>query len=203
MKIFGVGRNYQEHAKELGNSTPTEPIIFTKPETALLKGNAPFYYPEFSKDIHYEVELVIKIAKEGKNINARFADKYIESVAVGIDFTARDLQQKLKVGGLPWDIAKGFNGSAPVSEFISMDQIADINKLTFSLQKNGIQVQKGVPTDMVFTFGELIAYISRFFTFKKGDLIYTGTPSGVGPVQIGDVLEAYLGDEKMLITEIK
>lgn len=203
MKIFGVGRNYREHAKELGNSTPAEPIIFTKPETALLRNNAPFYYPDFSDDIHYEVELVIKIAKEGKNIHAKFADKYIESVAVGIDFTARDLQQKLKEGGLPWDIAKGFNGSAPVSEFISIDQIPDINKLSFSLRKNGIQVQKGAPTDMVFTFGELIAYISRFFTFKKGDLIYTGTPSGVGPIQVGDILEAYLGDNKMLITEIK
>lgn len=203
MKIFGVGRNYQEHAKELGNSTPTEPIIFTKPETALLKNNAPFYYPDFSKDIHYEVELVIKISKEGKNIDPKFAHKYIESIAVGIDFTARDLQQKLKAEGLPWDIAKGFNGSAPVSEFINIDQIPDITKLSFSLTKNGTKVQAGSPKDMVFTFGELIAYISRFFTFKKGDLIYTGTPSGVGPVQPGDVLEAYLNGEKMLITEIK
>ncbi len=203
MKIFCVGRNYSEHAKELGNSVPTEPIIFMKPETAMLRNNSPFYYPSFSKDIHFEGEIVLRIGKEGKNIDPKFVSKYIESIGLGIDFTARDLQLKLKDKGLPWEIAKGFNGSAPVSEFIPASEFKDLQNITFSLKQNGIVKQNSSSSEMIFDFAQIIAYISTYFTFKKGDLIFTGTPSGVGPVQIGDKLELFLGEKKMLETEIK
>jgi acylpyruvate hydrolase len=204
MKIIGVGRNYAAHAEELGNNKPSEPVIFLKPDTALLKDNAPFYHPEFSKDIHHEVELVLRICKEGKNIQEKFAHKYYDAIGIGIDFTARDLQDKLKSEGLPWTLAKGFNGSAPISnEFIPIEKIKDLNNIHFSLNVNGATKQKGSNKEMIFHFDFLIAFISKFITLKKGDLIFTGTPKGVGAVKIGDQLEAFMDDQKMLECEIK
>ncbi len=203
MKILAVGRNYAAHAKELSNEPAEEPIIFMKPDTALLKGNAPFYFPAWSDNIHYEVELVLKIGKEGKHIAEKFAHKYIEAIGVGIDFTARDLQNKLKDKGLPWTLAKGFNDSAPISSFIPAENFSDFSNIRFSLNRNGQQVQKGNSGDMIFPFGKIIAFISQFITLKKGDLIFTGTPEGVGPVSIGDKLEAFLEGQPLLETEIK
>jgi acylpyruvate hydrolase len=204
MRIFAIGRNYAEHIKELSNERPDEPVIFTKPDTALLKNNAPFYYPDFSKDIHHEVELVLKISKEGKNIDEKFAYKYFESIGVGIDFTARDLQTKAKEKGLPWDIAKGFNGSAPISEtFIPISKFADLANINFKLEVDGHLKQLGNTSLMLFSFSYIISYLSRFFTLKTGDLIFTGTPKGVGPIAIGNTLSAYIEDEKLLEFEIK
>ncbi len=203
MKILAIGRNYAEHIKELNNERPDEPVIFTKPDTALLKHNEPFYYPDFSQDIHYEVEIVLKVNKEGKYIEEQFAHKYFSEMGIGIDFTARDLQAKAKAKGLPWAIAKGFNGSAPVSEFIPLSEVSDLKNLNFSLQVNGEERQKGNTQLMLFSFDYIIAYLSRFFTLKTGDLIFTGTPSGVGPVQVGDRLQAYIEDREMLNFEVK
>ena len=203
MKIFAIGRNYAEHIKELNNERPEEPVIFTKPDTAILKNNEPFYYPSFSKDIHYEVEILLKIDKEGKNIEQKFAHKYYQEIGIGVDFTARDLQQKAKEKGLPWDIAKGFNGSAPISEFIPLASIKDLHNLNFSLKVNGEFKQQGNTSLMIFTFDYIIAYLSKFFTLKKGDIIFTGTPKGVGPVKTGDRLEAFIEDMPMLFFEVK
>ena len=203
MKIFAIGRNYAEHIKELNNERPEEPVIFTKPDTAILKNNAPFYYPDFSKDIHHEVEILLKIDKEGKNIEEKFAHKYYQEIGIGIDFTARDLQQKAKEKGLPWDIAKGFNGSAPISDFIPLSSIADLQNLNFSLKVNGEIKQQGNTSLMLFNFNYIISYLSKFFTLKKGDIIFTGTPKGVGPVKIGDKLECFIEDKNMLSFEVK
>jgi acylpyruvate hydrolase len=203
MKIICVGRNYSEHIKELNNATTEDPIIFFKPDTAVLKNNAPFYYPEISSDIHYEAELVIRIAKEGKNIEERFSHKYYEEIGVGIDFTARDLQKKAQEKGLPWALAKGFNGSAPISNFVSKSKFADINSINFSLKQNGELKQKGNSSQMIHSIDKVISFISKYITLKNGDLIYTGTPSGVGPVKVGDVLELFLEEEKMLECEVK
>lgn len=204
MRIFAIGRNYAEHIKELNNERPEEPVIFTKPDTALLRNNAPFYYPDFSKDIHHEVELVLRISKEGKNIQEKFASKYFDAIGVGIDFTARDLQQKAKEKGLPWDIAKGFNGSAPVSEkFIPVAEFKDLKDINFSLSINGGIRQQGNTSLMIFSFEYIISYLSRFFTLRTGDLIFTGTPKGVSPVQVGDTLSAYIENEKLLEFEVK
>jgi acylpyruvate hydrolase len=204
MRIFAIGRNYVEHIKELNNEKPDEPVIFSKPDTAVLKNNAPFYYPDFSKDIHHEVELVLRISKEGKNIQEKFASKYYDSIGVGIDFTARDLQQKAKEKGLPWDIAKGFNGSAPVSDkFLPVGSFADLGSINFSLNINGELKQQGNTSLMLFRFDYIISYLSKFFTLRTGDLIFTGTPKGVGPVKIGDKLSAYIEDEKLLEFEVK
>lgn len=203
MKILAVGRNYADHVKELNNQQSEEPVIFMKPDTALLKNNMPFYIPEWSKNIHYEVELILKIGKEGKHISEKFAHKYIEGIGVGIDFTARDLQNKLKEKQLPWTLAKGFDGSAPISEFLSPDNFPDFKNISFSLSKNGTEVQKGNSGDMIFSFEKIIAYISSFITLKKGDILFTGTPEGVGPVSIGDTLEASLAGKPLLKTEIK
>ncbi|MFN8415566.1 MAG: fumarylacetoacetate hydrolase family protein [Cytophagaceae bacterium] len=203
MKIIGVGRNYAAHAKELNNALPTEPVLFLKPDTALLKNNDDFYFPSFTKEIHFEIELVIKISKEGKYIQEKFAGNYFDEVGLGIDFTARDLQDQAKAAGLPWSIAKGFNNSAPISEFIPKGNFADLQNISFGLQQNGAWKQQGTTADMVFNIHFLISYISQFFTLKKGDLIYTGTPSGVGPIAIGDVLEGYLEGQKMLSCAVK
>ena len=203
MKILCIGRNYADHAKELKNELPTKPIIFMKPETALLREKDPFFYPNFSKDIQHEVELVIKINKEGKNIEPRFAHKYFDEVGVGIDFTARDLQNELKSKGLPWEIAKAFNGSAAVSNFISKAELPPLDTLDISLTNNAEVKQSGNTRDMIFSIDTIIAYISQFFLLKKGDLIYTGTPAGVASVQIGDVLECFIGNSKMLTCRIK
>lgn len=204
MRIFAVGRNYAEHIKELNNERPDEPVIFTKPDTALLRNGAPFYYPEFSKDIHHEVELVLRISKDGKNIEEKFAGGYFDSIGVGIDFTARDLQQKAKEKGLPWDIAKGFNGSAPISEkFIPVAEFRNLKDINFSLTINGGIRQNGNTSLMIFSFEYVISYLSKFFTLRTGDLIFTGTPKGVGSVQTGDTLSAYIENEKLLEFEVK
>jgi len=202
MKILAIGRNYAEHIKELNNESSGEPVVFMKPDTALLKNNDPFYYPEFSQDIHFEVEILLKISKEGKYIQEKFAHKYYEEIGIGIDFTARDLQQKAKEKGLPWLLAKGFNGSAPISEFVSKDQF-DMENLNFSLKLDGESRQEGSTSMMLFKFDYLISYLSRYFTLKKGDIIFTGTPKGVGPIQKGNVLTAYIEDQKLLECEIK
>jgi 2-keto-4-pentenoate hydratase/2-oxohepta-3-ene-1,7-dioic acid hydratase in catechol pathway len=204
MKIFGVGLNYIDHVYEFGNrEIPSEPVIFCKPDTALFRNNTPFYYPPFSNLIHYELEIVIRVGKEGKCIAEKFAHRYIDSIGLGIDFTARDLQNKLKLKGLPWEISKGFNNSALVSEFFPYETIKDTNNINFSLLKNGEVVQKGNSSAMIFKFEKIISYISQFFTIKKGDLIFTGTPKGVGEVKIGDLLEGYWENNKLIHCEIK
>lgn len=203
MKIIAIGRNYVEHIEELKNERPSEPVVFLKPDTALLKDNAPFYYPDFSKDVHHEVEILLKISKEGKYIEEKFAHKYYEEIGVGIDFTARDLQQRCKEKGLPWEIAKAFNGSAPVSGFVPKAGFANLAATNFSLKVNGEIRQQGNTSLMLFSFEHIIAYVSRFFTLKKGDIIFTGTPKGVGPVKVGDKLEAFIENEKMLEFEVK
>jgi acylpyruvate hydrolase len=203
MKIFAIGRNYVEHIQELNNERPEEPVVFSKPETAILKNNAPFYHPDFSNDIHHEVELVIKICKEGKNIQEKFAHKYYDEIAVGIDFTARDLQTKAKEKGLPWDLAKGFDGSAPLSGFVPISRFPNLGNINFKLEVDGHLRQEGNTQMMLFSFDYIVAYISRYFTLKKGDIIFTGTPKGVAPVKIGNKLEAYIENEKMLEFEVK
>lgn len=204
MRIFCVGRNYVEHIQELNNEKPTDPVIFTKPDTAIIKDNGPFYYPSFSKDVHHEVELVLRICKEGKNIEPQFASKYYDAIGIGIDFTARDLQQKLKEKGLPWDIAKGFNGSAPISnKFIPVSEFKDLKNINFKLEVDGKLQQAGNTSLMLFPFDTIIAYLAQFFTLKTGDLIFTGTPKGVGPVTHGNKLSAFIEDEKLLEFEVK
>ncbi len=203
MKIICIGRNYAEHAKEMNAPVPTEPVLFMKPETALLQKNLPFYYPEFSKDIHYEVELVLKISKMGRHIEHQFANRYYDEIGIGIDFTARDIQAKCKEKGLPWEKAKAFDHSAPIGKFLPKTRFPLMDDIHFHLDVNGKKVQQGNTQDLLFSFDKLIAYASQFFTLKKGDLIYTGTPEGVGPVKIGDRLEAYIGEEKLLDFEIK
>jgi 2-keto-4-pentenoate hydratase/2-oxohepta-3-ene-1,7-dioic acid hydratase in catechol pathway len=202
MKIFCIGRNYVEHAKEFNNSVPTKPVVFTKPPTALLLDNKPFYYPEFTKNLHYEVEIVLKIAKNGRHIQPQFANRYYEQIALGIDFTARDVQDELKAKSLPWDLAKGFDGSAVLSSFYPLSNF-DINNIHFQLKKNSNTVQDGSTELMIFSFDTIVSFISQYFTLQKGDLIYTGTPAGVGPVQIGDVLEGILENQSVFTCEIK
>ncbi|RFZ85873.1 FAA hydrolase family protein [Mucilaginibacter terrenus] len=203
MKIIAIGRNYAEHAKELNNPVPTVPVIFMKPDTALLKDNKPFYHPDFSQDIHHELEIVLKISKEGKHINEKFAANYYEDIALGIDFTARDIQSRHKEKGLPWELAKAFDGSAPVSNFVPKTQFSNLYELNFNLDVNGEARQQGNTKDLLFSFEKIIAFVSQYITLKKGDLIYTGTPQGVARVNIGDRLEAYLEGEKMLDFEVK
>lgn len=206
MKVICIGRNYSDHAKELNNPVPSKPMIFMKPPSALLVNNKPFYYPEFTNDLHYELELVVKICKNGRHIQPSYAHKYYEQVALGIDFTARDLQTECKQKGHPWEIAKGFDGSAPISDFISIDKV-NRNAIEFELHKNGTLVQKGNTKDMIFSIDQIIVYISKFFKLQMGDIIYTGTPAGVGPVVIGDKLEGLLHTKDeilpMLSVEIK
>lgn len=203
MKIICIGRNYIDHAKELKNSVPKKPVFFLKPDSALVIKNRPFFYPDFSKDVHHELELVIRIQRLGRSIPEKFADRYYAEVGLGIDFTARDLQNEMKDKGLPWEIAKGFDYSAPVSEFIPVSELGDVADLDFHLQLNGKTVQQGNSKDMIFNFEKIIAYVSQFMTLKTGDLIYTGTPAGVGPVEIGDHLECYLQDKKMMDFYVK
>ena len=203
MKILCIGRNYADHISELNNERPSEPVIFLKPDTAVLKDNEPFYHPDFSNDIHHEVEIVLKINKVGKNIDAKFAHKYYDEIGVGIDFTARDLQSKLKEKGLPWEKAKAFNDSAPISGFVSKSQFDDLQHLNFHLQVNENIVQKGNTEMMLWNFDEIIAEISKYFTLKTGDLIFTGTPAGVGKVVIGDRLTAFIEGKEMMSFEVK
>ena len=203
MKIICVGRNYANHAKELGNQLPKEPVIFLKPETALIPKNHPFHYPAFTNDLHYEVELVVKISRNGKKIEEKFAHKYYNSIGVGIDFTARDLQSKLKAKELPWEKAKAWDYSAPVSkDFINVESFKDPNNINFGLKKNDQWVQQGQSADMIFSIDKLIAHVSDYIMLKMGDYIFTGTPAGVGSVVIGDKLEAFLEGKSMLSVSI-
>jgi 2-keto-4-pentenoate hydratase/2-oxohepta-3-ene-1,7-dioic acid hydratase in catechol pathway len=195
MKIICIGRNYGEHAKELGNDIPEKPVIFLKPDTAILKGSD-FYIPEFSNEVHYELEVVVKISKGGKYIQKENADKHYEEIGLGIDFTARDLQSELKSKGLPWELSKGFDGSAVVSSFYQKNEF-DLKNLDFSLIQNKKTVQEGNTKDMLFNIDEIIAFVSQYFTLRVGDLIFTGTPKGVGKVNENDVLEAFLQDKKL------
>lgn len=202
MKIIAVGWNYSDHVKELNPGLcPKNPVIFMKPETALLKDNKPFYLPDFSERIDYECEVVVRISKMGKNISPKFANRYYDAIALGVDFTARDMQNEFKKIGSPWEICKGFDNSAPVSEFISKEGY-DLKNLHFSLKKNGETVQEGNTADMVFSIDDIIAYVSRFFTLKTGDLIFTGTPVGVGPVKINDHLEGFIEEKQMFSFDI-
>jgi acylpyruvate hydrolase len=198
MKIICIGRNYVEHAREMKNPLPEVPIFFMKHEACIVKNNRPFFYPDFSRDIHHEVEIVIKIGRLGKKIEKRFAHRYFEQIGIGIDFTARDLQEKARQKGLPWEIAKAFDHSAPISRFLPKTKFPDINNISFHLDLNGKTVQHASTKDMIFSVDELISYISGFITLKTGDLIFTGTPSGVGPVKIGNHLEAYIEGRKMM-----
>ena len=203
MKIICVGRNYVDHIKELSNDRPTDPVIFIKPDTALIDSSQAFYYPSFSKDVHYELELVYRIGKVGKNIEPKFANKYIDAIGLGIDFTARDIQSRLKEKGLPWEKAKAFNGSAFVSSMRSITETDFVSPIDFELQKNGTSVQQGNSELMIWNIEALIADISQYFTLKTGDYIFTGTPAGVGPVAIGDVLSGFLQGEKLFDLAIK
>jgi 2-keto-4-pentenoate hydratase/2-oxohepta-3-ene-1,7-dioic acid hydratase in catechol pathway len=198
MKIICVGRNYLEHAKELGNAVPEDPLIFIKPDTAVLKDNLPFYHPDFSQDIHFECELIFRISREGKFIQEKFASTYLDGVGLGIDFTARDLQAHAKKNGLPWTLAKCFNHSAPVSQIFPLQNYPNLQDIHFECKLNGQSRQIGHSADMIYPVGQLISYISKFITLKKGDLIFTGTPAGVGKVNPGDHIEAWLEEEKML-----
>jgi 2-keto-4-pentenoate hydratase/2-oxohepta-3-ene-1,7-dioic acid hydratase in catechol pathway len=204
MKIICIGRNYAQHAKELGNDIPTEPVIFLKPETALIPKGQPFFYPEHSKDVHYEAELVVRIERVGKHIEERFAHRYYSSIGLGIDFTCRDIQSQCKEKGLPWEKAKAFDNSAPVGrEFIELSELDDSKDIIFHLLKNGQEVQRGSSQDMIFSIDRLISEVSKYFTLKIGDLLFTGTPAGVGPVAIGDLLEGYIGERKVLDLRIR
>ena len=203
MKIICIGRNYIDHAKELNNPVPEKPVFFMKPDTALLLKHNPFFYPDFSKNIHYETELVIKISRNGRHIEEKFAHKYYNEISVGIDFTARDLQAEAKKKGLPWEIAKAFDQSAPVGRFVPLEKISSAGNINFSLKINGQLRQQGNSEDMIFTFDQIIAYVSQFVTLRTGDLIFTGTPQGVGPTKIDDHFEAFIENEKMLAFNVK
>lgn len=201
MKIICIGRNYAEHAKELKNEVPTEPVFFMKPDTALLK-EEDFYLPDFTTDLHHEIELVLKISKAGKHIEEQFAHKYYSEIGLGIDFTARDLQTKAKEKGLPWEMAKAFDNSAPIGKFVNKDSL-QLNNIAFTLNINGETRQAGNSSDLIFSFDKIIAYVSKFITLKVGDLIFTGTPKGVGQVIVGDQLEGFLNGESFLRLKVK
>ena len=204
MKIICIGRNYADHITELQNETPDAPVIFLKPDTALLQRNQPFFYPDFSQDIHHEIELVLRVCKNGKNIEEKFAPTYFDAIGLGIDFTARDLQSKLKSKGLPWELAKGFDGSAPLgTTFRPVADFPDLANIDFHLEVNGEVKQRGNSGLMLHPFAAIISYVSKFITLKMGDLIFTGTPSGVGPVQIGDQLTGFIEGEKILDLAVK
>ena len=203
MKIICIGRNYLDHAKELGNKIPTSPLFFLKPDTAIQPKGHPFFIPDFSNNIHFEVELVVKISKNGKNIDEKFAHKYYDEIGIGIDFTARDIQEDCKKNGLPWEKAKGFDGSAQISnEFINKKSLK-LEDINFSLNLNNSLMQKGNSKNMIFSFDQIISYISKYYTLRAGDLIYTGTPSGVGKVEIGDSLICFINGREMLKVNIK
>lgn len=201
MKIICIGRNYAEHAKELKNEVPTEPVFFMKPDTALLK-EEDFYLPDITNDLHHEIELVLKISKAGKHIEEQFAHKYYSEIGLGIDFTARDLQTKAKEKGLPWEMAKAFDNSAPIGKFVNKDSL-QLNNIAFTLNINGETRQAGNSSDLIFSFNKIIAYVSKFITLKVGDLIFTGTPKGVGQVIVGDQLEGFLNGESFLRLKVK
>ena len=203
MKIICIGRNYIEHAAEMNNPIPDKPVFFMKPETALVPKSFPFFYPDFSNEVHYELELVLRICKVGKNIQEKFAHTYFDQISLGIDFTARDIQHQCTREGLPWEICKAFDGSAPVGRFIPKEDLGNLHDLDFRLELNGATVQKSNSGKMIFNFDKIISYVSSFVTLKIGDLIFTGTPAGVGPVKKDDILDCWLKDEKLLSIEVK
>lgn len=203
MKIFAIGQNYIEHNREMQSADPKEPVVFMKPDSAILRANKPFFIPEFSNEIHYETELIVKINRIGKHISPKFAHRYYDEIGLGIDFTARDLQRKLKSEGKPWEICKGFDGAAVIGDFIPKTELGEVQQIRFHLDVDGKIVQQGNSSDMIFSIGAIIAYISQFFTLKIGDLIYTGTPVGVGAVAIGNRLEGYIFDKKMFDFQVK
>ena len=203
MKIICVGRNYSDHIKELKNETPTDPVLFLKPDTAILLKKQPFFIPEFSNDVHHEVELLVKINKIGKHIDKKFAHKYYDEIGLGIDFTARDLQADLKKNGLPWEKAKAFDGSAVIGNFIDKKEISDLDNLAFHLDLNGKTVQEGNSDQMIWKIDALIEYVSKYFTLKIGDVIFTGTPAGVGKVSAEDILTGYIGETEMFSIKVK
>ncbi|MBS0012064.1 MAG: fumarylacetoacetate hydrolase family protein [Bacteroidales bacterium] len=203
MKIICIGLNYKDHAAEMGKPLPDKPLVFLKADSAILKNNKPFFLPGFSDNIHYEAELVLHINKLGRSVAAKYAHRYYDSITLGIDFTARDLQASLSSAGMPWELSKSFDGSAPLGEFIPLKDLGDINNINFRLEKNGIEVQSGSTSKLIFDFNRIIAYVSRFFTLKTGDLIFTGTPSGVGPVKQDDRLTGYIGNRKVIDFMIK
>ena len=203
MKIICIGRNYAEHIEELENERPNEPVIFLKPDSAILLKNQPFFIPDFSNEIHYEVEVVIKICKVGKYIQEKFAPNYYEEIGLGIDFTARDIQRKCKEKGLPWEKAKSFDGSAVIGKFLPKNNLGDLNNLEFTLHKNKVLVQEGNTHSMLWNINEIIAYISQYFTLKKGDIIFTGTPAGVGKVTKNDQLVGKLGHQELFSVKVK
>lgn len=203
MKIFCIGRNYAAHAKELNNEVPDEPVIFMKPKSALLQSHTPFYYPEFTNELNYECELVLRISKNGKYIQEKHAANYYNGITVGIDFTARDIQDELKKKGLPWEKAKAFDNSAAIGKFIDITPALNTKNINFSFKKNKEQVQKGNSSEMIFNFDKIVANISNYFSINIGDLIFTGTPAGVGECVVGDELEAFLENEILLALEIK
>ena len=204
MKIICIGRNYSDHVRELNNEIPDEPVIFMKPDSALLRNNEPFFIPDFSQDLHYECELIVRINRLGKNIEKRFANRYYDEIGLGIDFTARDVQNKLREKGLPWEKAKAFDRSAVIStDFVNKDELSDLDSIKFQLKKNGELVQNGDSAYMLFSIDEIICQVSKYFTLKIGDLIYTGTPAGVGPVAIGDRLEGFLEGRKLFDFKVK
>lgn len=203
MKIVCIGRNYAEHAKELNNPIPAEPLFFIKPDSAVLRNNEPFYLPDFSKDVHYEAEIYVRIHKKGKNVQAKFASTYYKEIGIAIDLTARDIQQQCKEKGLPWEKAKGFDGSAPMSEMLPLSDFEDIQNIHFELHKNGVVVQHGWTGDMLFPVNRIIEEATKYFMLKIGDVIFTGTPAGVGKLEIGDRLEAYIEGKRMMDFYIK
>jgi 2-keto-4-pentenoate hydratase/2-oxohepta-3-ene-1,7-dioic acid hydratase in catechol pathway len=203
MKIFCIGRNYVAHAKELGNEVPEEPVVFMKPKSALLQSHTPFYYPEFTNELHYECELVLRICKNGKYIQDRYASKYYDAVSVGIDFTARDIQKELKEKGLPWEKAKSWDNSAVIGKWIPFEEVKNKKDISFSMLKNKELVQQGNSNLMIFNFDKIVAYISNYFSVNIGDLVFTGTPAGVGECVVGDELEGYMDEKAMFNIEIK
>lgn len=203
MKIVCIGRNYAEHVKEMKAESPGNPVFFMKGENAIVRNGDPFFYPDFSQEVHHEVEIVLKVSRNGKHIEKKFAHKYFDEITVGIDFTARDLQAECKKKGLPWEMAKAFDYSAPIGKFISKTDFVDIYTIPFHLDINGTTIQSGNTRDLLFKFDAVIEYVSKFVTLKMGDLIFTGTPAGVGPVSIGDKLEAYIGHEKLLECNVR
>ncbi|MCU0472369.1 MAG: fumarylacetoacetate hydrolase family protein [Bacteroidales bacterium] len=203
MKIICIGLNYRKHAMEMGMPLPAEPVVFLKPDSSILKNNKPFFLPGFSSMIQYETEVVIKISRLGKGISSKFAHRYYDELTLGIDITARDIQKRNSAAGMPWELSKCFDGAAPLGRFIPVSSVKDINKLDFRLEINKKVVQEGNTSDMIFNISEIVAYVSQFFTLKTGDIIFTGTPSGVGPLKKNDNLVAYLGDEPLLDFKIK
>jgi len=198
MKIICIGLNYRKHAIEMGRPFPTEPVVFLKPDSSILKNNKPFFLPDFSSELHYEVEVVVKICRLGKGITQKFAARYYDEVTLGIDITARDLQRRFSKAGLPWELSKSFDGSAPIGKFLPVSSFKDISNIGFRLDINDETVQKSNTSDMIFGINEIVSFVSRFFTLKTGDLIFTGTPPGVGPLNRDDHLVAYLGDKQVL-----